>query len=70
MIQKIQLQLISNVGNNGGDVTSPGQGSTGSRSADQAVQNNPLVQGYKLLPEKNRIHETSIWFKNDSRMKK
>ena len=60
MIQKIQLQLISNVGNNGGGVTSPGQGSTGSRSADQAVQNNPLVQGYKLLPEKNRIHETSI----------
>lgn len=57
MIQKIQLQLISNVGNNGAGVTSPGQGS---RSADQAVQNNPLVQGYKLLPEKNRIHETSI----------
>ena len=32
-----------------------------SAARQTAVLNNPLVQGYHLLAEPNRIHETSIW---------
>lgn len=42
----------------GSGATSP-TGSTGQQRTDQ-VQNNPLVQGYHILTDKNRIHETSI----------
>lgn len=34
------------------------------RRTSAAAQNNPLVQGYHLLSESGRIHETSIWNKH------
>jgi hypothetical protein len=37
-----------------------------SAARQTAALNNPLVQGYHLLAEPNRIHETSIWSKSQT----
>lgn len=61
--------IISN-NNNGNTTTAVGGNGNGNghtpssdsrRNNTTTTQNNPLVQGYHLLTDSGRIHETSIW---------